>query len=428
MSFNIILIILFFQIYSQIILQYKKEIKNLKNPNEIALNIAETEYYINIEIGTPPQLIKANVEFSKYIFYISGDKNYQVYNPNISSSYKLNSTNVEKISYNNFNSGLIVNETLHLNNNNEKINKMKIENFPFLLSGNLISNNSKMFSCGFGLGIPSFYRKNYINFIKNLYMKNIIDSYSFFFNKINENEGEIIIGLFPHEYYPKKYKFKKYEISYITITTYFHFWNCIFESIISDNITFYKEHMVLLDFNLEGLIIGKKYFDFVRKDFFQVLIEKKICFENFINDYNYFYCEKNKNIDFTKFKNVSLVSKEFNETFIFNYTDLFKEKGDYIFFMIFCNTYSFNRIVLGRIFFEKYQLGFNYDKKVILLYKDDLDKINKDKNYIFSIFLICILLIIFFIVLRFYFKHFKIKKKIYVTELEDNIKLSEKIL
>ena len=186
--------------------------------------------------------------------------------------------------------------------------------------------------------------------------------------------------------------------------------------------------MVLLDFNLEGLIIGKKYFDFVRKDFFQVLIEKKICFENFINDYNYFYCEKNKNIDFTKFKNVSLVSKEFNETFIFNYTDLFKEKGDYIFFMIFCNTYSFNRIVLGRIFFEKYQLGFNYDKKVILLYKDDLDKINKDKNYIFSIFLICILLIIFFIVLRFYFKYFKIKKKIYVTELEDNIKLSEKIL
>ena len=85
MSFNIILIVFFFQIYSQIILQYKKEIKNLKNPNEIALNIAETEYYINIEIGTPPQIIKANVEFSKYIFYISGDKNYQVYNQNISS-------------------------------------------------------------------------------------------------------------------------------------------------------------------------------------------------------------------------------------------------------------------------------------------------------------------------------------------------------
>ena len=50
MSTILFLIILFKLKSPQIILSYKKKIKDLKTPEEIILNSAETEYYINIEI------------------------------------------------------------------------------------------------------------------------------------------------------------------------------------------------------------------------------------------------------------------------------------------------------------------------------------------------------------------------------------------
>ena len=67
----LIYLILFKNIFSQLIIDYKKEIKNdIKTPEEILLDIAQTEYYINLKIGNPYQDLKVNIEFAKNIFYI----------------------------------------------------------------------------------------------------------------------------------------------------------------------------------------------------------------------------------------------------------------------------------------------------------------------------------------------------------------------
>ena len=404
----------------QIILEYKKEIKDLKTPEEILLNLVETEYYINIEIGTPKQKLKANIEFTKFIFYISGDKNYKKYNPKISNTYKANSTKEEIIDCDLFYNGFFSNETIYLNN-------IKYDNFSFILSGNS-TNFYKMFSCSIGLGIPAFYlKRNVINFIEILFLKKEIKSYSFFINQKNENEGQIIIGKFPHEFYLEKYKFKKYESSYIEITSYYNFWNCQFDFINFDNKTFYNNHMVLFDFNLEGLILGKTFFDYVKDNFFRNYINEKICFDKNYSNYIFIYCEKNKNINFENFSDIIFYNRDFNYTFYFNYTELFKEKGNYIFFLIFSNIEYYSMVGLGRIFLNKYQLGFNYDRRIILFYKDNLEKIiNHRFNYL--IIIIFILFIILCFCLYYYLKIFKKKKKVYATELDDDIKLSEKII
>ena len=421
MSFLIFYLIIFPSIFSQLILEYKKEIKkDLKTPNEIMLDLIETEYFTNIKIGTPFQELKVNLEFTKNIFYISGDEKYKKYNPTISSSYKLYSPNEIIKDFDLNIKGILSNETIYLNNNK------KYENFLFVLSGNS-TNKYKMFSSSIGLGIPSkYYMKKSINFINNLFLKKEIDSYSFFINQKNENEGEIIIGNLPHEL--NKNKFKKFEVSYSDIISIYNYWNSLFDYITYNNITYHKNYMVLIDFNLEGLIIAQNYFYFYKNDFFQYYIDKKICFERIIGNYNYFYCDKSQkeNIKFEKLSKIFFKSKNFNETFIFDHKDLFKEKGDYIFFLAIHNIRLSSTFILGRLFFNKYQLGFNYDKKMIYLYKNQLNK--KGKSNFFLIFIIIFLLIIVFTLVYYYFFYFKTKRKIYATELEDNIILGEKIL
>ena len=423
MSLLIFNLIIFPFIFSQLILEYKKEIKrDLKTPDEIMLDLIETEYYTNIKIGTPFQNLKINIEFTKNLFYISGDEKYKKYNPTISSSYKLYSPNEIIKDFDLNIKGILSNETIYLNNNK------KYENFLFVLSGNS-TNKYKMFSSSIGLGIPSkYYMKKSINFINNLFLKKEIDSYSFFINQKNENEGEIIIGNLPHEL--NKNKFKKFEVSYSDIISIYNYWNSLFDYITYNNITYHKNYMVLIDFNLEGLIIEQNYFYFYKNDFFQYYIDKKICFERIIGNYNYFYCDKSQkeNIKFEKLSKIFFKSKNFNETFIFDHKDLFKEKGDYIYFLAIHDRNFSSIFVLGKIVFNKYQLGFNYDRRMIYLYKNDLNESNKSKNYFFIIFIIILLVFVLLVLIYYYVFYCKIKRKIYAIELEDDTKLSEKIL
>jgi hypothetical protein len=426
MSLLIFNLIIFPFIFSQLILEYKKEIKrDLKTPDEIMLDLIETEYYTNIKIGTPFQNLKINIEFTKNLFYISGDEKYKKYNPTISSSYKLYSPNEIIKDFDLNIKGILSNETIYFNNK-------KYEDFFFVLSENS-TKKSKMYPSSIGLGISTNIYLKYsiaINFINILYLQKKIKSNSFFINQINENEGQIIIGNLPHEYEKIKNDFQKFEVAYSDSVSFYNYWCTEFDKIKYNNLSYYENYMILFDFNLEGIIIGNFYFELLKRDFFQYYIDKNICFENTVGDYNYFYCDKNnkKNIEFDKIYNFSFINKNFNETFEVSYKDLFKEKGDYIFFLAIHNIRLSSTFILGRLFFNKYQLGFNYDRKMVYLYKNDLNQNNKSKTYLFNIFIIILLLIVLFILIYYYVFYCKIKRKLYATELEDDVKFSEKIL
>ncbi len=420
----LIFYLIFPYIFSHLILEYKKEIKKeLKTPDEIILDLIETEYYTNIKIGTPFQELKINIEFTKNLFYISGDEKYKKYNPTISSSYKLYSPNEKIEEFDLYIKGILSNETIYFNNK-------KYEDFLFVLSENS-TKKSIMYPSSIGLGISSNIYLKYsiaINFINILYLKKQINSNSFFINQKNENEGQIIIGVLPHEYEKIKKDFQKFEVDYSESVSFYDYWCIKFDKIKYKNLSYHENYMVLFDFNLEGIIIGSFYFELLKRDFFQYYIDMNICFENTVGDYNYFYCDKNKkkNIEFAKISNISFINKNFNETFEVSYKDLFKEKGDYIFFLAIHNLRLSSTFILGKLFFNKYQLGFNFDKKKIYLYKSDLNK--KEKSIILLIVIIIFLLIIVFSLLYYYCFYFKTKRKIYATELEDDIKLGVKIL
>ena len=420
----LIYLILFKNIFSQLIIDYKKEIKNdIKTPEEILLDIAQTEYYINLKIGNPYQDLKVNIEFAKNIFYISGDEKYKKYNPKISSSYKLFSPNEKLADFDLYIKGILSNETIIFNNK-------KYDDFPFILIGES-TKKSKMYSSSIGLGISTnIYLKHSIsiNFINILFLKKQINSNSFFINQINENEGQIIIGNLPHQYEKTKNNFQTFEVDYSDSVSFYNYWCTRFDSIKYNNVSYHENYMILFDFNLEGIIIGSYYFELLKRDFFKYYIDKNICFESNVGDYSFFYCDKNKKneIEFEKICNFSFVNKNFNETFEVGYKDLFKEKGDYIFFLAIHNDRLSSTFILGRLFFNKYQLGFNFEKKMIYLYKNDLSK--KGKSNLLLIFIIIFLLIVILILLYYYFFYFKPRKKIYATELEDDIKLGEKIL
>ena len=85
-------------------------------------------------------------------------------------------------------------------------NNIKINNFNFILTQNQIIDESG----GIGLkittsidDISTFH--NVSNFITQLKISNIINSYYFYFNFKNENEGLFIIGAEPYEIEPKNY-------------------------------------------------------------------------------------------------------------------------------------------------------------------------------------------------------------------------------
>ena len=118
---------------------------------------------------------------------------------------------------------------------------------------------------------------------------------------------------------------------------------------------------------------------------------------------------------------------EYGICFEFGYKELFKEKNDKIYFLIYFNTKNeFEKFSFGQMFFQKYYLTFNYDNKMIGFYNIKVQtkqKENIKKDY-YKIALICIIIIGFIL---FFIAGFFLGKKIYdkskkrrANELIDN--------
>ena len=92
--------------------------------------------------------------------------------------------------------------------------------------------------------------------------------------------------------------------------------------------------------------------------------------------------------------------KQFHKTFILTYEDLFKIKGDKIYFLIYFRNYNFgDYFEFGKIFLQKYSFTFNQETKMIGYYNFDLpggknknnkditDEQNEENNYFENIYL-----------------------------------------
>ena len=438
----------------------QKTIRN--NSKGMIHDIFYNSIYVNLSIGTPPQIVPFCLNINSQTFSIS---NFD-FNMNHSSSYE--STSKGEDSYENeeviygFNSK----DVLNINNNS----KQKIN---FIL-GTKYKNKNKILGI-IGLMIPKKIQYNVYSFFDSLRIGGFINSCSWslkYFDNIslfdtivydskNNNKniiGEFIFGDEPHNYEKDKEKYNKTEFYKISPFPYDGdlYWDIEFNSVFlsfkenkkNTNTKIYIQgdnKMAEIIPNNMFIYGPNELFDSLKKNFFNKYFENNICREKKINNnFNYYIeCDYDSPFNILSFPDICMEHKGFEAVFNLTYKDLFiidKNNNKYI-FLIF-NQKFFSGWVLGSIFLRKYQFVFNEDFKTIGFYKSKtyLDyKNNANLSYRANNVKIIkyIFIFLFLIILSFSFiffgmiiqrKIFNKSRRIRANELEDNFSYDSKFI
>ena len=282
-------------------------------------------------------------------------------------------------------------------------NDLTLKNISFLLG--IEDYNVHRESGVLGLNLPdSDHRVRDVTFIKQLKERNLIDNYTFFIEYekgiYNEsNTGNLILGIFPHEYNKDKYnanKFKEFYAEIVGSTMGFR----IKQALYGYNDTIDEDFKVQLAVE-DNFIRGNKIFkEFLLNNYFNKYINKRICYESkfsYLDDTNsqFFYCEKKINL--SQFENIKLIVDNFginendnvnevnNNTNLIielNYEDLFTEFDNKYYFLMYFpdNDYASTYFKLGKVLFQKYLINFNLETKKIGFYYDEKKEEKKDDN------------------------------------------------
>lgn len=399
-----------------------------------------------------------------FLNYTNALSIYTLIKINDTNTYEMFFKSIKKCTFLTNNSCLTnLNEFQKPTHKNENITKI----FNILLSSNNILPN-KCIRGEIGLALPGYSSKTtclpIINEIKECdnTIKSQVWSIKYYNSKQkNEYDGEFIIGIEPHDYEPDIYKEDDYFtiynyinpdyynedgwiLDYVGYSLYFekvYFYNSsdnIIEIMTSDG----KE--AALEFDLGMIKCPFIYFILIKLHFFDEYINENICSELIFSDnYHTFICEKNKlNIkleEFYKlFPSIYFFSYNLNYTFSLDGKDLFLEKDDKLYFMIFSRNENINNWRFGTIFLKKYYFTFNQESKRIGFYiknsrkseegdeSNENSENNKKKrkiNYNLIILIIGIVLLVLevgFCIYCCYKKGFIFNRRKRANELEDD--------
>ena len=390
-------------------------------------NILQNDLEVTIEIGTPPQKIDVNLRSQEYTFFITSSTvnlPYKTFDKSKSSSFIRTINFTSNFSQSEYKQGYSINETITINNKEYK-------NISLIFATLLSYNESG------ALGLRLVSSRQYgddLSFIYQIKKSAKLDNYSFFlqYNENDDEKGELIIGSYPHIYDSKKYKendFYYTETGVIrnTINWVLNFYSINYDNNIIFDATITKS-LIKIDF---GLIQAP----FKLKDYFLKNVLLGQCNQKFYSERKIYMISCEKSFNFSNFKNLSFIHKEFEYEFILTYKDLFIENDDkYLFGIVFDNIIDEDNDksywILGKIFMKKYQLFFDLDKKIIGLYKtinkedddenDDDDGDDEKKNKFNSIYIIVIILALIVIGLIAFFVYLlKKKRKNLANELSD---------
>ena len=425
---------------------------NFYNASSILEYWNNTKLSTELSIGNPPQKIQVLFLSNMYelnLFENMCDIPNSFYDKSDSSTY--NYIKNIKYTYNNILNCSIINESIYLYTDLGQKNKIILNGFNIIYSDNKkedyktsILNEKEYeyhpYTClniGFQpkQSISFGYDLNFVGQIKH-YKKNdksIIKDYDFTFKFTNDNQGYLIIGEKPHEFDKNNFKEEQFLTQGSKNRQYTSDWFLEFDNIyytgisMKDNTkyndTFYCDSSVKFDLNL-GLIEGtNNYETHIKIDFFSSLIDKDICFSEVIeNKYRFYYCDKKLGFSYIEkyFPVLKFCMKQFGLCFDFDYKDLFKEKDDKIYFLVYFNIKdSFSeRFTIGQILIKKYLLTFNYDTKLIGFYdkSKNIEKKSGEENNDngnSSVWKTVVILVVSFIV--FIAVGFLLGKKIYET-------------
>jgi len=409
--------------------RFNKENMNQGNVMEMLIN---NDIIIPISFGSNEQIIEMNVKLQKDSTFILSNKCKE--NNLAKKFYKDTSKSYEELIEDNkyfmyeFNAGAISKDKIVLFNTEEK--KITVNDFKFVLASSLWSDAQE--DMGGMLGLILFNkddRPKDTDFITQLKQNKVIDSYSFMLEYTNEYEGILYLG----DYFNgsntvddlkttlagrSKSKVKQWEI--------------VTEKFFSGNTLVQNDSYIQLHYEMGILAAPEVYSDYIKANFFKNYLDKGICKLNFyieeitiFSKYDYIVCDKNE-FKPEVFPELKFYSQDLNFNFTLQYTDLFYEFGNKVYFLVVFPRYPIyvDYWYIGKPFFLKYKLFMDKDKKTIGLYKNnnkkeiivvEIEAKNNKNWYIFIIiFLICLLIGVLY-----YFLKVRISRKLRANELED---------
>ena len=402
----ILIICIKISIQSYIIYPFKKSTKDKKSYPE---DLLQNDLEITIDIGKPAQKVDLNLRSKVYALFVSSSEiglPYPTYNPKISKTYIQLSKNTSNFERQEFVKGYKIFESF-------LINKKEINNITLVLATKIAYNEAG--ALGLRLLKTHEFGGN-LSFIYQMKKAANLDNYAFTLKYNDDENGELIIGSYPH-LYDKKYNAQNFyfsrardigaNIDWVIDFDAIRYNNKSISGIITKCLIQIEFGLILAPFNL------KKYFN---DNFFL-----NRCQEQFYNKRNITIIHCKKNIDITKFKDLSFILKDIDYKFILNYKDLFIEQDDeYIFVIVFDNN-TFNKNphwILGKPFMKKYQLVYDLDRKIIGLYKENNNIEKHENNYIY-IFVLIVLIVIIIVLIVYIIYYNKKPRKSKAFELDD---------
>ena len=410
--FLLILNIIIININCVIKIPFKRYFPEKLTPENLMEQLNSNYISVNFSIGEPSQQIpfifkmKANP-----IFVTKKDHPENIIKFDEKLSRTLNISRVYFQLDSDINGGYQSFDTFDLGNN------IKINQFSFILADKL-SEKAKKISGEIGLCYDTYggYKIYETNFLEQLKLRKLVDSFVFGFEYNNEDEGNFIVGNYLHEYdnnyIEEDFIYIKLGIDKTKIN-----WEIEFKNVIVNgtNIQDFNEG---IEFNIEyGFILGTRiYYEKIKHIYFDLHNECKI--QKF-NKYFYYICDNNVNLKDFPVLEFNFFENKYNMSF--NYNDLFYEfEGKKYFLIIFKEDFFNFKWTFGKPFFKKYFSFFDKEKKIFGFYQHKKKPIKSNR---LLIFLLIIAIIISFILGYFMIKYYillKNKRKIRANELEDN--------
>ena len=413
--------------FKKIYINYRIENKNLDLSQEIANLLIPNNIYLSLKIGSSHKLINSFLTFSQSFLSIGDDNcipNHEaIINLNDSLSYKeISNITMQNIDVRNFEKLLHFTENIIYPNNSQEINVTKFNCFYYItqqitkcskfgLDINKDRKRQNLFSAI--LGKYKNIKKSYLSFkfknISNIFNKNIQKNDN---NTNDINEGEILLGIPPHEYYKDKFLEKELIEINTESTRDLLTWMIRFDSVyvvdmhnnsvkyfIFNKQSYYDidQYFGIFAPEINPIYVPFSIFDYYFSNYFSKYLNK-ICFKRGRPLYNkyltnndfkkmqiFIYCEKTKikNISkfYDEFPSLNLKHTFFKQIFTYAGKELFLEDNNYLYFILLPEFTKYNKFILGRIFMSKHQFTFNYDTKTIGYYNKNLSIINNNDNF-----------------------------------------------
>ena len=366
-----------------LILKFQTVYPSDLNPDNYFESNFINEPYITMKVGTHRQSIPCYLNLNTPTMYISGSNSSLVktqpkYDESKSTKYHNTSNQLTCESFYVF--GIPSVDEICLNED-------KMVQLEFYLAQKKFSSNDLTYSCVLGLGYEEIlyddekgedYKEGILSFVSQMKKNNIIKNKVFFINYNNHNDdnddkGEIIFGVYPHEIKEKeKYCESCDEKDLIEIGNIINeievIWSVKGYIYVGEELLY--DFLGSIEFELsQGFIIGSYNYKMkIEKDFFNERISKNECFKNEIykknNVYDSYYCKKDINI--SKIEKLMIVIDKIKYRIEFTYDDLFSENGDYLYFNVLFTQEEYvynNDFILGKPFFKKYPMVFNFNEK-----------------------------------------------------------------